>query len=261
MAKLSATTAASISAFGCLASLYAPVYASNKRASLLCSIKRAQKWLKTTLLGRTAYWLVQIDASQSARSSSPPGLHSLYRPPRFAGLRKCPQPASAPVRVARSASAPSHPRSPPIPKSYGFIPPSATTSSARQLIAAACSASPLHVRAILTRAALSVGSGRCALIEGNQWRFADSRRECSRPSPPVLVPRGIGCHESAAKKGQDIERQRGIDCASAPRKLAVDLKGRRAHTRACPRQPSCPRSSMAPYVALTELHGFQNPHA
>jgi len=159
MAKLSATTAASISAFGCLASLYAPVYASNKRASLLCSIKRAQKWLKTTLLGRTAYWLVQIDASQSARSSSPPGLHSLYRPPRFAGLRKCPQPASAPVRVARSASAPSHPRSPPIPKSYGFIPPSAATSSARQLIAAACSASPLHVRAILTRAALSVGSG------------------------------------------------------------------------------------------------------
>src|SRR6266700_4183562 len=150
MAKLSATTAASISAFGCLASLYAPVYVSNKRA---------QKWLKTTLLGRTAYWLVQIDASQSARSSSPPGLHSLYRPPRFAGLRKCPQPASAPVRVARSASAPSHPRSPPILKSYGFIPHSTATSSARQLIAAACSASPLHVRAILTRAALSVGSG------------------------------------------------------------------------------------------------------
>ena len=168
--------------------------------------------------------------AQSARSSSPPGLHSLYRPPRFAGLRKCPQPASAPVRVARSASAPSHPRSPPILKSYGFIPHSTATSSARQLIAAACSASPLHVRAILTRAALSVGSGRCALIEGNQWRFADSRRECSRPSPPVLVPRGIRCHESAAKKGQDIEGQRGIDCASAPRKLAVDLKGRSAHT-------------------------------
>jgi hypothetical protein len=45
-------------------------------------------------------------------------------------------------------------------------------------------------------------------------------------------PRGIRCHESAAKKGRDIEGQRGIDCASALRKLAVDLKGGSAHQRA-----------------------------
>jgi hypothetical protein len=43
-------------------------------------------------------------------------------------------------------------------------------------------------------------------------------------------PRGIRCHESAAKKSRDIEGQKGIDRASALRKLAVDLKGRSAHT-------------------------------
>jgi len=43
---------------------------------------------------------------------------------------------------------------------YGFIPPSTATSSAKQLIAAACSANLLrHVCAILTRTVLSEALG------------------------------------------------------------------------------------------------------
>jgi hypothetical protein len=38
---------------------------------------------------------------------------------------------------------------------YGFIPPSTAASSAKQLIAAACSANLRHVCAILTRTVLS----------------------------------------------------------------------------------------------------------
>jgi hypothetical protein len=74
-------------------------------------------------------------------------------------------------------------------------------------------------------------------------------------------PRGIRCHESAAKKGRDIEGQKGIDCASALRKLAVDLKGRSAHT-SVPKAAFMPALFDGPICGPHRgLHGFQNPHA
>jgi hypothetical protein len=78
----------------------------------------------------------------------------------FPGVQKCPLPASKPARVLRSATATSRPWSPnphytKKPLIYGFIPPSKATSSAKQLIAAACSANLRHVCAILIRTVLS----------------------------------------------------------------------------------------------------------
>ena len=101
--------------------------------------------------------------------ASAPGANSARRLP---DVQKCPPPASEPARVARSAVAASHPwPHPPSIKTlghigsgrglftYGFIPPSTATSSARQLIAAACSANLRHVCAILIRTVLSEALG------------------------------------------------------------------------------------------------------
>jgi len=130
---------------------------------------------------------------------------------RILDAKQCPPPASKPARVARSTAAVLRPwallpsgrtlsriGSRRVVFCYGFIPPSTATSSAKQLIAAACSANLRHVCAISTRMVLSEAMGVLRASRRQSMAFC---RYSSRVLTIVLsrtIPRDVS-RESAAK--------------------------------------------------------------